>query len=192
MSGIAFIQLDNILSVILVESENLRRTLRTREEEIRDNKELSSLHDLEIRKWQQQYEQLVEQNQFLQAQLETNSEAQAQLEVQKQENLLLKETIDRMRFEMDEMRSKADFGGTTGSSSGPTSTQNSISKSLGSEIMRVNEGSWLDDGGSGDDESTAVSDGEGHDSGDTEGEDVVQTIITHRKKVCYTIILFIL
>ena len=70
----------------------------------------------------------------LEAQLNIAREAQVQLEEQKQENLMLKETIDRMRFDMDELRMKADGSNVhSGSSGGGQSAQNSISKSLGLE-----------------------------------------------------------
>ena len=60
-------------------------------------------------------------------------QAESHLEVQKQENLQLKETIDRMRFELDEARSTAQghSRGVTGSSGAPT-----LSRNLGAEISR--------------------------------------------------------
>ncbi|KAH8112733.1 hypothetical protein DFH11DRAFT_1689882 [Phellopilus nigrolimitatus] len=165
------------------ESENLRNALRTREQQYRDAGEKISLHELEINKWQQQQEQMEQQMQHLESQLTAAREAEAQLDEQKQENLLLKETIDRMRFDMDELRTKADGSIAPAGTSGSGSHQGSISKSLGVELMRMNNGKWPGEEDSDEeDESTAVSD-EGSGSGDTEGEDVVQTIITRRKKV---------
>jgi hypothetical protein len=60
-------------------------------------------------------------------------QAESHLEVQKQENLQLKETIDRMRFELDEAKTTAQghSRGVTGSSGAPT-----LSRNLGAEISR--------------------------------------------------------
>jgi hypothetical protein len=60
-------------------------------------------------------------------------QAHAQLEEQKQENLLLKETIDRMRFEVDEMRSGLNLGLQPGTLGLPGS-KGTISNSLGEEL----------------------------------------------------------
>ncbi|EJD07049.1 uncharacterized protein FOMMEDRAFT_131786 [Fomitiporia mediterranea MF3/22] len=163
------------------ESESLRNALRNRDQQYRDATEKISLHGLEIEKWQQQQDQMEHLMQSLENQLAIAREAQAQLEEQKQENLLLKETIDRLRFDMDELRNKAD-GTMTAEGKGQASNQGSISKSLGVELARLNSGKWP--GGEStdeEDESTAVSDQETDNEG-TEGEDVVQTIITRRKK----------
>lgn len=96
-----------------------------------------------------------------------------------------------MRFDMDELRMKADGGGGmhSGSSGGVPSNQNSISKSLGLEILRMNNGRWIgEEGDEAEEEAdadvedkTAVGDEEESDG--TEGEDVIQTIITKRKRV---------
>jgi hypothetical protein len=65
-------------------------------------------------------------------------QAESVLEVQKQENLQLKETIDRMRFDLDEARAAAANGSgghirgvTAGSSNGGT-----MSRNLGDELNR--------------------------------------------------------
>lgn len=158
------------------EAENLRNTLRMRDQQIRDHTEKISLHGLELNKWQQQQEQLESHMSHLEAQLVAAREAQAQLDEQKQENLLLKETIDRMRFDMDELRTKADGNVPTAG----LRDSGSIGKSLGVELSRMQ---WPppEKGEASDDDDTAVSD-DGNGEGDTEGEDVVQTIITRRKK----------
>lgn len=63
--------------------------------------------------------------------------AESILEIQKQENLQLKETIDRMRFDLDEARAVAASGkpthtrGSTAGSAGGT-----MSRNLGDEINR--------------------------------------------------------
>lgn len=91
-------------------------------------------------------------------------QAESHLETQKQENLQLKETIDRMRFELDEARSNnAASGhsrGVTGSSGAPT-----LSRNLGAEISRRLE------------ESQEVS--------EEEEDSYVETVVTTQKtRVC--------
>ena len=158
----------------------MRNALRTRDEQYRDANDKISMHSIEIEKWEVQRDQWELTNQNLEQQLTIAREAQAQLEVQKQENLLLKETIDRMRFDMDELRVKADGSIAAASGSGTTSNQNTISKSLGAELLRSN-GKWMEEEASDDEESTTAVDEEGSGGSGTD-EDVVQTIITRRKK----------
>ena len=115
---------------------------------------------------------------LLERDLEVLSIAQAQLDEQKQQNLFLKETIDRVRYEMDEMRNAVP-GNITGS--GLSSAANTISKSLGAELMGkmkfdMDGDEDLEEG------DTAVED-EDKTEGEEEEEDVVQTIITKRKRV---------
>ena len=115
---------------------------------------------------------------LLERDLEVLSIAQSQLDEQKQQNLFLKETIDRVRYEMDEMRNAAP-GNIAGS--GLSSAANTISKSLGAELM----GKMKFDMDSDDDleeGDTAVEDDD-KTEGEDEEEDVVQTIITKRKRV---------
>ena len=115
---------------------------------------------------------------LLERDLEVLSIAQSQLDEQKQQNLMLKETIDRVRYEMDEMRNAAP---TNIAGSGLSSAANSISKSLGAELMGkmkfdMDLDEELEEGDTAveDDDKTEVED---------EEEDVVQTIITKRKRV---------
>ena len=114
---------------------------------------------------------------LLERDLEVLSIAHTQLDEQKQQNLFLKETIDRVRYEMDEMRNAAP-GNIAGN--GLSSAANTISKSLGAELMGKMKFS-MDNDEDLDDGDTAVDDED-----ETEGEDeedVVQTIITKRKRV---------
>jgi hypothetical protein len=125
------------------------------------------------------------------------------LDEQKQENLLLKETIDRMRYEMDEMRAGAALGLLPlGGANASTTTVNSLSKTLGAELMGKMK--WDEDDGEGEDDKQGEEEGEveegksldserseGDESvtvfeGDDEDEDdVIQTIITRKKRVCF-------
>lgn len=108
----------------------------------------------------------------------------AALDEQKHENLLLKETIDRMRFEMDEMRTNASGAGAGGGGTG--SVKGSVSKSLGAELLskmkQLGDDNWgMEDEGQ--DEHQDELSAELEDGGDTEDEDVIQTIITRTKRV---------
>jgi hypothetical protein len=108
---------------------------------------------------------------LLERDLEVLSIAQAQQDEQKQQNLFLKEIIDRVRYEIDEMRNAAP-GNIAGS--GLSSAANTISKSLGAELMGkmkfdLDSDEDLEEG------DTAVEDDKTE--GEEEEEDV-QTIIT--------------
>jgi hypothetical protein len=120
---------------------------------------------------------------LLERDLEVLSIAQAQLDEQKQQNLYLKETIDRVRYEMDEMRNAVP-GNIAGS--GLSSGANTMSKSLGAELMgKMNFDMDADDDL--EDGDTAVGDEDKTEGeGEEEEEDVVQTIIMKRKRVWIT------
>ncbi|KAF9001588.1 hypothetical protein BDQ17DRAFT_1391057 [Cyathus striatus] len=155
-------------------SEKYRDDLRQREESIRNLRESISLHEIESGKWareQQTYEDRLVQ---LENELAVAQQAHEQLNEQKQENLLLKETIDRMRFDMDELRNSA--AGGLASGSGHASAANTVSKSLGAELLGK-MGEWEDDEENGESETTAVEEGDSD-----EEEDVIQTIITRKKR----------
>lgn len=108
-------------------------------------------------------------------------QAQTELEDQKQENLVLKETIDRLRFDLDELRTREHAA--SGGPSATTSQFGSVSKSLGAELMNR----W--DALTPDSDATAVAeeeeqDEDGDEDSDTDGEEMIQTIITRKKRVC--------
>lgn len=160
------------------ESQRYREVLLQRDEDYRILKESTTLQSIEVRKledesahWQSQIRQLEEE--LSRAQL-----AQVALDEQKHENMMLKETIDRMHFEMDEMRTAA-VGGHPGS--GVTSVKGSVSKSLGAELMSQMKGSsWeMDTEDEPDVEEEVIQEREV----DTDSEDIetVETIITRKR-----------
>lgn len=106
-------------------------------------------------------------------------QAQTELEDQKQENLVLKETIDRLRFDLDELRTREHAA--SGGPSASTSQFGSVSKSLGAELMNRWESMSQDEevAEEEDDEEDEV---DGGDSS-TDGEEMIQTIITRKKRV---------
>ena len=186
-----------LILAFIAESERYRNTLRRRDQEIKDYQEAAALQALENHKYAKEHDNYEERIAFLEGELSIAQQAHAQLDEQKQENLMLKETIDRMRFDMDEMRNNAASTATGGS--GQSSRMSTMSKSLGAELLGTMSGDqwekmkgnqWgIDDG---EDRGGVVEEGESgetvvnldSDGEETEGEDVVQTIITRKKRVC--------
>ncbi|KAG9314940.1 hypothetical protein JVU11DRAFT_4048 [Chiua virens] len=160
------------------ESERYRNTLRRRDQELKDLRDAAALHALETQKYLREHDSYEERLAHLEAELSHAHQAHAQLDEQKQENLMLKETIDRMRFEMDEMRSLSAMGAGLGPGSGASSNRGSMSKSLGAELLGKMGTPW------GMDEEEEEEDLDDEDLEDTEGEeeDVIQTIITRKKR----------
>lgn len=170
--------------VIADESEDLRNTLRRKDEEIRSFRESLSLQQMETNKYLKENEAYEERIVLLEQDLAFAQQAQASLDEQKQENLMLKETIDRMRFDMDELRAGLPSNA-PGTGSGISSAPSSVSRSLGAELLsKLTDGSgWIDEEDEGDSvETLRVLGIEGQDD-DAEDEDIVQTIITRTKKV---------
>lgn len=161
------------------ESERYRNQLRRRDQEIKDYQDAAALQSLEAVKWTKEASSYEDRIAHLEEELAIAQQAHAQLDEQKQENLMLKETIDRMRFDMDEMRSAAT---NTAAGSGHSSVANTMSKSLGAELMGKMGESWggeddglEDEGDSGELELDMNEDTE-------DEEDVIQTIITRKKR----------
>ncbi|KAF7374326.1 hypothetical protein MSAN_00316100 [Mycena sanguinolenta] len=153
-------------------AEKYRDDLRDREETVRSMREAAGLTQIEIARYAKEHEVYEQQIAHLEQELVVAQQAHVQLEEQKQENMLLKETIDRMRFDLDEMRNSSAAGVGAG----------------GSRVVGEDEGGWggLEDDG---EEEAEEEDGSGSsaatpgaDDDDTEGEDVIQTIITRKKR----------
>ena len=172
-----------ILSTVV--SEKYRDDLRRRDETIRTLRENAALYEIETAKWQKEHDTYEERLGALQAELNLALQAHTQLDEQKQENLLLKETIDRMRYEMDEMRSATTSNG-LGGGSGGSSTMNTLSKTLGAELMGKMKWGMEDEDEDNRDElisdiSTAVETEEDERTEGEDEEDVIQTIITRKR-----------
>jgi hypothetical protein len=169
-------------------AEKYRDDLRRRDETIRTLREAVSLHEIETGKWAKEHDSYEERISQLELELSRAMEAYTQLDEQKQENMLLKETIDRMRFDMDEMRHAM----VPGSNSGQSTAANTMSKSLGAELM--GQMNWEMNSSSETEVEELSSDGSMiHEEEDTEveeDEDVIQTIITKRKRVCPRLLSF--
>jgi hypothetical protein len=165
--------------LFLAESERYRNSLRIRDRDIKEHKDGAALQQIEIQKWTQERETYEDRIAHLETELAVAQQASLLLDEQKQETLMLKETIDRMRFEMDELRYNA--VNEKGGSSGTTSIVGSVSRSLGAELAgKMNVVQW---GLEGEDLLENGVEVEREEAEVTEREDVVQTIITRKKRV---------
>jgi hypothetical protein len=169
------------VSIFSGESERYRNTLRRRDQEIKDYQETSALQAIENQKWAKEHDNYEDRIAHLEAELSIAQQAHLQLDAQKQENLMLKETIDRMRFDMDELRSNA-TSAALGGSSGQNSVVNSVSKSLGAELLGKMKHWGMEDVEEDVEEEGDSGEIGANGSGDGEGtEDVIQTIITRKR-----------
>ncbi|KAJ7679250.1 hypothetical protein DFH06DRAFT_1278902 [Mycena polygramma] len=165
-------------------AEKYRDDLRDREETVRSLREASGLTQIELARYAKEHEGYEDRIAHLEQELAVAQQAHAQLDEQKQENMMLKETIDRMRFDLDEMRNNT----AGGASSGQSSAANTMSKSLGQELLGKMKGwgpgmeSESEDDGEEEEEPESTATTPGVDGDDTEGEDVIQTIITRKKR----------
>lgn len=168
------------------ESERYRDLLRRRDEEIKVIKEQTDMTVLEAQKLASVAATYEAQIEALHQELESAQQAVSALDEQKQENMFLKETIDRMRYDMDEMRTSS--GG--GPGSGAASIRGSVSKSLGAELLGKMKWQSEEDveyvtsdpeDRLSDEEEEEIEEIVGGD--ETESEDVIQTIITRTKRV---------
>ncbi|QRW03838.1 hypothetical protein RhiLY_02837 [Ceratobasidium sp. AG-Ba] len=158
------------------ETERMRNLLRRKEQELKEADDRAFSHEGEVQKWGREREALENSMETLETELAITRQAVNELDEQKQENLLLKETIDRMRFDLDALRAGM----------GPSSAQEgqgTLSRSLANEIRagferREREREEAQD----EDEVEGVvvehHDGEGSDDGYIE-----TTITTSRKRV---------
>ena len=91
---------------------------------------------VETDKWSKEQQILEDRINQLTGDLELAQQAYSSLDDQKAENLLLKETIDRLRFEMDEMRTNA-ANALEQSKDGVAGNAASVGRTLGAEMFRA-------------------------------------------------------
>ncbi|KAG9093109.1 hypothetical protein FRC06_011669 [Ceratobasidium sp. 370] len=109
------------------ETERMRNLLRRKEQEMKEADDRAYMHEGEVQKWGRERETLENSIESLEVELNVTRQAVNELDEQKQENLLLKETIDRMRFDLDALRAGM----------GPSAAhegQGTLSRSLANEI----------------------------------------------------------
>ncbi|GAA5998226.1 hypothetical protein JCM5350_007943 [Sporobolomyces pararoseus] len=155
------------------EAERLRVLVAETRRENRAAEESIQGHALQVQQFERDRELLQQGISKLEQDLEDARKAQDSLDDQKQENLVLKETIDRLRFDLDEMRTasrKSGFLDPSAVASSPgKSLQASITRSLGRELA-----SHLAN------EEESESEGE-ETEGDGDGEDEI--IVTTQRRI---------
>jgi hypothetical protein len=122
-----------------------------------------------------------EQIQQLQAELSKANQVHTEYLNQKQENVLLKETIDRLRYDLDDLRS-AHANDSTKGGSAPGSAKPSLSRTLGSELLRrlhPHEEKVAEEDS--DTETTVEETVEEKGQNEDGDEDIFQTIITRKR-----------
>ena len=130
--------------------------------------------ELEQSKWAKEHDAYEERIAQLEGEISIAQQTQMTLDEQKHENLMLKETIDRLRFDMDEIRNVMSSNAPAGASQ-----PGSISKTLGAELAsHLQTQAW--------EESPQASNLQELDIQhieESDGEDVIETIITRKTKV---------
>ncbi|KAF8342619.1 uncharacterized protein EI90DRAFT_3011139 [Cantharellus anzutake] len=149
----------------LVEAEKYRAKITRKELEMKDSEAYLAHTIADAEKWKNSAEVAQQMIASLTAELEAVRNAAQALDAQKQENISLKETIDRLRLDLDELRNAKS------ASSGGISRSGTISGSLALEMSGLHHG---EEGDPSSEDGTVV----GHEYGD---EGVVQTVVTREK-----------
>ncbi|WVQ75920.1 hypothetical protein IAR50_005555 [Cryptococcus sp. DSM 104548] len=121
------------------EAQRLRDMLRDRDAEIQELEEVTHTQAADEEKLSHEIQALEAEVKRLEGDISLARQAESHLQVQKQENLGLKETIDRMRFDLDEARAQAALAGNAGrgsNSATASSMGGTISRNLGDELGR--------------------------------------------------------
>ncbi|GAA5873102.1 hypothetical protein JCM3774_000342 [Rhodotorula dairenensis] len=87
------------------EADRLRALVADLRRENRNSEEAIQGHSLQVQEFERDHQRLQQAVEKLEGELAAARQAQDALDDQKQENLMLKETIDKLRFEIEEMRS---------------------------------------------------------------------------------------
>ncbi|PVF95565.1 hypothetical protein CPB86DRAFT_776198 [Serendipita vermifera] len=165
------------------EADKNRGIVRAREKELRELEHLLMTTEHEVEKARADAEMTEEQIKQLQTELAKANQVHADYLAQKQENVILKETIDRLRFDLDDLRSAHAAESSKGGSSAPGSAMASLSRTLGSELLRrLNP--HEEEGGDESDSETTVDETVEEKVQNTDGDEaVIQTIITRKRKI---------
>ncbi|KAG8813520.1 hypothetical protein FRC17_001541 [Serendipita sp. 399] len=168
----------------LAELDKQKTIIHNRESEIRDLEHQLEIVEHEVDKGKGEQAVNEEQIRRLQAEVAQANEVHAQLLSQKQENQVLKETIDRLRYDLDDLRSAHANDSTRGGSSGPASAMPSLTRTLGSELLRRLNPQQENAAADGSDSDATVEETVEEKVENTDGEeDVFQTIITRKRKI---------
>lgn len=131
------------------ELENTRSQLQSKEGELRHAKRSAESHTTDMGKWQTERKFLEDRIKKLQIELQELHHAREILEEQKQANLELKATIDRLKYDLEEQRNRN--SGSNASNSRPSSFAGSLGPTFGEELKRAMASEQYDDEGSGSD-----------------------------------------
>ncbi|KAL1667408.1 hypothetical protein GGF50DRAFT_112303 [Schizophyllum commune] len=174
-------------------ADRYRDDLRQREKDVAELQEHIAGHQQEAEKHTAVIASYEDRLVVMQEYVEQLRQAQEELIGQKNENMALKETIDRMRFEMDELRASQPSGllmdPATKAIGRPPSERGSVGKSLGAEMLGKMKfgyrGAGEDDGEEHEEDSedgnTTIEEETVVESSDDEFQ--TETVITRRKRV---------
>lgn len=163
------------LTSLAEEAEKLRDLVRAKDQELRTAEDAIAGHRGDNLEFEKERQALQAATARLEDELADARRIQDLLDDQKQENLVLKETIDRLRFDMDEMRMSSNHLSvdSSGASDGRLSVAPSLSRNLGRELARrLSEEP-------GDKDVEAKSDDEKTEGGDS----VDEVIVTHHRLI---------
>ncbi|KAF5342193.1 hypothetical protein D9611_001989 [Ephemerocybe angulata] len=160
-------------------SETYRDELREKEKKILALEEARSIQDVERDKLEAERHIYEERILRLEEELSSAMSTFSDLDEQKHQNLLLKETIDRMRYDIDELRAQNASnaaGGQTSTSGNESGGNNTLQSELAGKMI------W--EGDEEQSEGNVSTDTAVEEDDDIEGEeeDVIQTIITRKKR----------
>ncbi|KZV90637.1 hypothetical protein EXIGLDRAFT_115009 [Exidia glandulosa HHB12029] len=162
------------------ESEKYRNQLRRKDQDLKEAEENAQAHFGEMTKWKTAHEISEATIASLEKELQISRQAQATLHEQKQENLMLKETIDRLRFDLDELRSTK--SSSVGGASGTASLAGTLSRSLANELKAQLGGDGDSDAGDANRSREEIVE-EVEETERGSDDDYVETIIKRRKVV---------
>ena len=164
------------------ESEKLRNAIRARDEELRIAEDNIQNSASDLAKVVRERDYLQKTVTSLESDLSAARSSIEALEEHKTENLQLRETIDRLRLYLDELRAQArviDSGKSSAlsrSASGSDSLPASLSRNLGNELARRLRAGQADDG-----DETETEDDSRHVKGSSESYE--EEIITTRRRL---------
>ncbi|EJD35443.1 hypothetical protein AURDEDRAFT_188738 [Auricularia subglabra TFB-10046 SS5] len=161
----------------IAESSKYRSSLLRKDQDLKEAEENAAAHFEEMNKWKNSHEVAENTITNLQNELQILRQAQQSLHEQKQENLMLKETIDRLRFDLDELRTAKSAA--AAGASGPASLAGTLSRSLANELKAQLAAEPLDESPNRSREEEEIVEETERGSDD----DYVETIIKRRKKV---------
>ncbi|CAD6590003.1 MAG: hypothetical protein TREMPRED_005592 [Tremellales sp. Tagirdzhanova-0007] len=118
------------------EAQRLRDLLRDRDAVVKELEIGIQAHEADEKKSSREIKALEIAIKRLETDLSVSRQAESGLQVQKQENLALKETIDRMRFELDEASATDIKTGSMLHQRAGTSGPQTLSRNLGDELSR--------------------------------------------------------